>query len=237
MPEIKNSKLLEFLLAHAKGTGDHPAALTAPRYLLSALEVFTGVTEFSLEKGEKEKFFLLVDKYFPQKGDDYSELQKQLSSIIHESEESYMDTLYMQRKLFRAKEITRSKRLEEIGALDLLELILKDPDKSVKACLDSYSEAGVKTESQDPTTASGMSADFIGRLEELLGVGGGEPEAPRSSGDVSPEETKSPKTTVSELTEKVKKTHDALSEVIFGQDNAISVFTTGYFRLFPNKCG
>lgn len=217
MAEIKHSKALEYILIRAKGTGEKPASLTAPRYILSALDVFAGKTEFEVDASEQRAFKSILAKFFPKDNDAFSALRSQLEEIVRaDSSVSYMDNIYMQKMLFQAKENARNSATSEVSALDVLTLILKEPDKHIKGCISAEVEARIVPDNP-----------FAEQVERSnAGDNSERPEGESQDREV----IQNPKTIVSQLTEKVKKTHDALSKVIFGQDNAISVFTTGYFQ-------
>ena len=223
MDDIRNSELLEFIIHRAKSFAGRPAELTASRYLLSLLEVYVGATEYRLESGDREKLQNVLGRCLPQKDEGYEGVREFLSAAIAgQINETASDAEYMEKKLSMAKEVSKLKAQPELSADAVLELIFKAPDKAVKRCIEfnlsaaSQIETGfaperpVPTPETAPTPAAGGPAAAAGPVPAPAGH--------------------SQKDAVAELTERVKRTQETLSRDIFGQDKAISVFTTGFFQ-------
>ena len=104
MAEIKHSKALEYILIRAKGTGEKPASLTASRYILSALDVFAGKTEFEVDASEQRAFKSILAKFFPKDNEAFSALRSQLEEIVRaDSSVSYMTTFICRKCCFKQK--------------------------------------------------------------------------------------------------------------------------------------
>lgn len=216
MNELKNSALLEKMIEYAKLYGETGAStFTAERYLISVIDVVCGVAPIAVSDTEKGKLLSLLANAFP---DDhgFGKIKKSLVEYIKEkSNFSYMDGLYIQQHILKAKAVAQKKGVEQLEPDLLLLCILEDPDEFMKS--------RVACPGKEDGADKGM-LDGIDELLEDLDEGELAGEAPKE------EKSKSPKTTVAKLTERTKSIHDKLMESVFGQDNAVSVFTTGYFR-------
>ena len=218
MNEINNSRLLAFIIDRAKQAPGSSVGLTASRYLLSLLEVYVGATEYRLMPEERGKLQAILERCLPPKDRNYEGVREFLSaSIAGKVNETPADAEFMQKRISQAKMVSQLKAEPELSADAVLELIFKAPDKAVRRCIEFNlsAESQLETEPapQRPTPAAGD-----------------RPKAPEAApaAPATPEQTQ--KEAVAALTERVKQTQRTLSREIFGQDKAISVFTTGYFQ-------
>ena len=188
MNDVKNSELLEQMIEYAKSYGgDGDSTLTAERYLISVIDVAVGIAPFQIGNDEKNKLSQLLISVFPS-DPGFEKIKKSLAEHIAEKKSaSYLDGLYIQQHIFKAKAVAEKQGVTQLEPSLLLFCIFEDPDEFIR----SHS-AGLRQS--------------------------------------EPIEIEDPKAAVAALTEKTKKIHDQLAESVYGQDNAISVFSTGYFR-------
>lgn len=230
MAGIPYSKSLNYLIAHAKSFAEGAAVLTAARYVLSALEGFLALTDCELKESEKTDLGALFAQYLPQqKNDGFKAAHAFLSHIVETDEENTTgDSLYMQAKLSMAQEAARKNAAAELAPQAVLALIFEDPDQRILECM-----VGAQPEAPDEKAVEkdieSFAARFAARVERLFQ----EEDAQNDQTEQTQQDNavRDPrKSAVAELTEKVKKTHDSLTSIVLGQENAISVFTTGYFQ-------
>jgi len=230
MEEIKNSSVLDKLMEHAKTIGSRPVtAASAERFIVAVCDLVDG--SFSVDEpsdNSKENLNQLLTKI----GVDIEKLKNNL--LIHINGEnaslSFMDGLYMQKKAFEAKSKAQKKNISSLTPELLLECVLSDPTDAIKNSIKGESvPSGEITDDRSEAIRHILEDKF----DELFE--GGTSKAPQKEEKIPESTTKTednsnPKKIVAELTEKVKCTREELLSVIYGQDNAVSVFTTGYFQ-------
>lgn len=230
MIEMKNSALLEKILEYAKGIGDsYKATMTAERYLLAVIDYVVGEFVIDVEDVSFEKTIdILLDKVFD--SPDFKKTRKDLLAFIKKStDSSYVDAVFFQQSTYKAMQMAKKAGLEELSPEILLQCILNEPDDFIKnhICNSKKTEQPVEEGNQ------GLFAEDDERTEEkhvadVENVDMLNSEESKTEDAVST--VTNPKLVVEELTKKVREIRDQLSEVVFGQENAISVFTSGYFQ-------
>lgn len=203
MAELKYNTLLNKLVEYAKTVGGRKnAPLTAERFLVSILDAMDSV--FRIEAGQNVSN---VAKLIMEAGIDRAEGKAILLAYINQDNgTSFLDDLYMKKKLGVAMTKANAEKLDCLTPELLLQCILEDPSEEIKKCLHAI-------DSREPEFVT-KEKDMAMILEEFDRL------APEMDA----------KGKIAELTERVKEIHAALSNIIFGQDNAISVFTSGYFQ-------
>ena len=235
MAELKNSALLDSILDHARSLDGSSRTMTAERFIISVIDALNG--DFSVEIGDEESDqlkALLRSRLVP----DEPGFQKTRSileaRIAEKNSASYLDGLYIQQCTYRAKETAKKNGLEELSPALLLECILGEPNAFLKNRLMPFSESGTKASEPDPDTGSKLDGETVEDIERILRKvllddeesGGEAGEGSSAEAPPAPE----PKTALAMLTEKVKLVQARLLESVYGQDNAVSVFTAGYFQ-------
>ena len=230
MVEIPNSRSLEYMIKHARSIGGGEIALTAPRYVLSVLEVFLGHTDYVLKENEEIALGELFSRCFlKSQGDRLEEMCRFLLQIVKSNvDNTAEDRLYMQAKLSKAREVVKNSAVAEIEPQTVLQLIFADPDQWITKCLDAAQWESSDRDAGDEDDDL-LADNFTTRMERLLDMESeqNEPTDQMSQGDLAGNLRKN---AVVELTEKTKKIYDTLAANVYGQENAISVFTTGYFQ-------
>ena len=123
-----------------------------------------------------------------------------LSYIAEEKSFSLEDDLYMRKRLQEAHAYAIEKELEEVNAVLVLGRILKNPSNAIAPILVSRRTEDEITYEPKPVVE----------------------EKPRPEQPTKPD--------LSALVTDVKRIREALQACVVGQDNAINVFTTGYFQ-------
>ncbi len=229
MVDMKNNPLLNKLIEHAKKlNGGSNSTITAEKYVVSVIDFVTDPDAFQLTETEKNSLLGPLKANMPFAEFDLDEVKKQFMEHIESNHTySYVDGIYMQRHLFKAKETAKSKGLEELSPEILLESILSDPNEFIKGVLSLNANSDNDMNDEDPGI---MPEDFDEQSDESFTDRTFERSTIRQDPCGEKIKSEDPKTEIAKLTQKVKNTHDELIKTVYGQDNAISVFTTGYFQ-------
>ena len=251
MSEIKNSAFLDQIIREVRAQGDGETPLVAQRLLLRVLE-YLDRPEAELS-GAQQQELLPLRLYLRANELDTAVMAEKLRNLPEMSPiRAYTEINYIQQKLMQGRaEVPDG---EELTVDRLLVSILRDPNDTVRACLNEGAEAprgeAQKEEPQDERL-QGLLAAL--RASRTAGSQGGRPEEETaaedqmlerferelarqgraeaaSTGGETPESDAAPKDRVTTLVDVVKQTRAALLERIFGQDNAVNVFTNGYFQ-------
>lgn len=292
MADIKNDWLLDKILDHAKNLGEN-YSLTAEKYIVSVIDIITKEKDAEdVDQDVINKVNSLLSA-FTNDENDLDKVRDTFIQHIDNSSGGFMDGLYMQQTVFKAREIAKSNDDDYLSADVLLGCIIKEPDAFIKSqitneisCqldqsaddkrndasednsnsildfLDSGLQAAKSQDDSQKTTddsthtyAEIPEIDILGDLEsaeqtDIAADASKEqksekpqdksiPKSASKSKNKSMEDYKpksedipklAPMEIVALLSEKAKSMHDELSKVIFGQDNAINIFTTGYFQ-------
>lgn len=221
MDSFKKSKFLEDVLAAAKTVGQKPALrLNAERFLVAlfekidADEVVEDMRELSTARSAAEKCFK-----------DYREAKKVLLNHINsENGDTTLSHLYFRRRMQEANQLVTDTGSDTIDATALLLCIVNTPNGAIEPHV--VTDPLGKKESEEkpeevpiPDLLEDVEIEFF--TEE--------------DGDDLFEEDialyrKESKEAVSKLVNDVKDIRQFLQQSVFGQDNAINVFATGYFQ-------
>ena len=208
MADIKNDSLLEEFISYAKSIGGGQS-LTIDRYVLSVVETVYGKNgKINLDSGKRETLDLMICRYLPVAELGIETVTDKIKDRV-KTKNSYMDTLNMSKYLYMAKEKAKKEGLEALPPEILLECILSSSNELTGAFGDGKEEPEEKPEPEETTA-----------------------EEPEKKEEAKPEEKKEtdPKAGIAALTARVKTIHDNLKKIIYGQDNAVSAFTTGFFQ-------
>lgn len=203
MNELKASEILNLVAEASKkiGTrGNH--AFTAERFIIALIDK---IAESTNEEQAQE--LLKAEELLKKAFADIAEAkEKLLEYVCKENGVVFLDDLYMKNKLKEAAEKAIKAEVEEVDVALLLSCILQDPSDMIKSIFsNSEAEEGV------PTDVKAVEGERLTKLEK----------------EKDPQQKK---TEVSELISDVKRIREELQSVIYGQDNAINVFTAGYFQ-------
>ena len=233
MTDMKNNPLLDKLIKHAKSLeGGGNTTLTAEGYVVSVIDFVSGLSSLEATETEKNELKSLLIENMPFTVLGFGEVKNHfMQHIKNNKSTSYIDGIYMQQHIYKAKEAAKSKGLEQLTPEVLLESIFSDPNDFIKGVLSS--EGDFKSEKKDEETEdiTSLMDGILARFDELFADEDTckTAEKEETRGESTRDEVSS-KLAVAKLTQKVKSTHDVLSDSIYGQDNAVSVFTTGYFQ-------
>ncbi len=226
MNEIKTSALLTQLIEISKGIGGkRNPPFTAERFLVAIID--------KINSGdEKDDYELLPvgDLVKRSVGDLNSAKESLMTYICREKSTSFLDDLYMKKKLQEASGLASEANVPEVDAVALVLCIVQDPSQAIKSVLKA--EAAKEEAETDPDDVS--DEDLIAALEACL-------DEDKNNSDDSQEiktassiekmtAPKSVKADMSSLVTDVKRIRAELQNSVYGQDNAINVFVTGYFR-------
>ena len=222
MAEFKYTSALEQLIQYAKALCDEKnVPFTAERYLIAIIDLIEG--RFGLEHDEIAakctlKEILGEDLDFPKVRNDL------LGYIASKKGSSFLDDLYMKKRLTDANAKAQTNGMDCISPELLLRCIVDDPSEAIKLCLSYRIENSGKTDDEFEDDD-----EFFEVTEEAAD----EPTHGLSDKDDSDENAGDDlhkKMQIIRLTERVKGIRQSLMDMVLGQDKAISVFTSGYFQ-------
>lgn len=235
MVEMKNSTTLENLLQKAKESfgGKSNSALTAECFILALIDAIS-------DADENDKELLAAKQVFETRKIDLSTAKGKMSEYVEGNHKpSFLDGVYLQRKIYDAKNLSSKQGRDELTADNLLVCIFEDPSESVKSVLNLFAETN--NSEDDIAEAEEGIAEARKRLEEVLGsiddldtddIGEKFKEALLRSGDEDDvsRALSDTKLAMDSLVSNVKRIRKELQEAVFGQDNAINMFVSGYFQ-------
>lgn len=238
MNELKTSKLLSELIEDSKKIGNKKnPPFTAERFLVAIMDKLEACADDIASQTAEPELIVLGDNVRRLIGDLGAAKESLMAYICQEKSTSFLDDLYMKKKMQEAKDISGEIKATEIDSLALLLCIKEDPSAAIRSVL---MEAPAKPPEITGTDDADIAAAIDAKLDELLGKAEGSTE--NDAGDnekadendaAEPDEkmgAKPVKSEMAELVSDVKRIRTELQSSIFGQDNAINVFATGYFQ-------
>jgi len=235
MNEIKTSTLLAQLIEIAKEIGNQKnAPFTAERFLVAIIDkINSGINE--KDGGE----LLAVTDVMMKFVDDLNVAREFLMAYICQEKSTwFLDDLYMKKKLQEAFVIVSAANASEVDAVILILCITKDPSEAIKSIL-KHGDTKDESEPDGDIFDDEFAADLTKIFEEKIGnrdKNETKEASQESSVDTGravaneQEASRSVKSDMSELVSEVKRIRAELQSSIYGQDNAINVFATGYFQ-------
>lgn len=215
------SKYLEDVLEYSKRIGSKKnSPITAERFIVSIIEKSIGTPQ-KAKNDEQIKTEALLNAFMP----DWDKAKNILMGYIDkENSVSFMDDLYMKKRLREAKGTA-----ENVSADILLECITKEPSEILKTVFNA--------EPKRNAGAAPFGTESLGVDSHRFGCEA-EKEYANSTSDYPSSDDKekntatanSTKGRMAALVEEVKQIRKELSASVFGQDNAINIFVTGYFQ-------
>ncbi len=213
----KYSALLTELIEYSKQLGvNDKAELTAERLIISLMHKL-GVVDNVEANEELMTSKELIDKAFP----DMVHARGFLMSCIHmEDAVSGADVEYMREKMLEIDDWCERDNNCLITLPHVLRYLIDDPSTSLKIAMKMDVEAPKAEPAEEETEPDDFSdiEDFIDLLEDIEVEDEPEPKDDSDKGGMA------------SVVDEVKRIREQLKEKIFGQDNAINVFVTGYFR-------
>lgn len=162
------------------------------------------------------------------------QLKSKLLEYIEGGSGSFYDGLYMQKMIFEAKDAVEKEGGESLMPSVLFNKIIDNPSDAIKAAI------GENKENVDAKTVQNivdeiLPSDETKDDEEMLAEIRESASKIKAMLDLgkelhAQEEKPSVKEEISKLVDKVKTLQSELLDTVYGQDNAVNVFTTGYFQ-------
>lgn len=225
---MKNSPLLTQLIELSQNIGDKKSSLfTAERFIVALIDKISTLEEKTSDELVVAEF--IVRKAF----NNIDFARKQLIEYINsDSGKPYNDScIYIKKRLMELE----ASDLQELDTVVLLLAIVKNPNDTVRAVMDPTVLGDAEVckkigEELDAETA----AAFERWVKASMARDGEDVEAEEPSEEtVCVEDVDEPakvKTEMSELVCEVRRIRKQLSASVYGQDNAVNVFVTGYFQ-------
>jgi len=239
MDEIKTSKLLTMLIEASKNVGNKKnPPFTAERFIVAILDKLESNTDQSAENQETAiELFALRSAVEDKVADAKAAKESLLTYICQENSVSFLDDLYMKKKLREASAFASKMNALELDAVALLICITEDPSDAIKGILRGTAQNAATSEEQncsDEDFASSLKEkvdELMASLEsEIDEQNDGEVTGPIAAEPDNEARKNMAKAEIAELVSDVKRIRAELQSSVYGQDNAINVFTTGYFQ-------
>ena len=235
MSEMKTSEILSRLLAASKEIGNiKNPPVTAERFLVAIIDELNTDDPASLD-GE---ILAAGDVLKKNIGDLNTAKEALMAYICRENSAIFLDDLYMKKKLQEAAGTVAQVGMDEVDAVTLAISIAKDPSDAIKSVFNAGAakeapKAADALDIEDEELAAKLEAKFA----ELFGDMDRKADETGSL-DILMEESPAPqknptqgaKDEMAALIADVKRIRTELQSTVYGQDNAINVFTTGYFQ-------
>ncbi len=220
MGEIKNSAVLDKLLAYAKEIGDGTSSvLTAEKFVIAVCDYIDGTFDAE-DTGNIDSLRAI----FSVEGIEPKSLRQSLMMrIVENKDPAYVGELFIRKKTYEARAKAEKEKAPEITPELLLVLVLDEPTDTIRQCMGGSAGApGIKLPTgggKDPYAA-------------LFGRDSGEKSKDEEKKKQPEPETRpaNSKDAIYNITEKTKNIRETLKNIVFGQDNAINVFASGYFQ-------
>lgn len=227
MYEIKYSELLSQLLEDAKRVGEvRNPPVTAERFVVAAIDKI-----LNCEEKKPGVELMLLSSFMRKCFLDMSMTKKAMLQYISEKNNaSFIDALYMKKILQAAQERAAKAGSEKITALILMMSIVKEPSNAIKPLLtvrEEKPEDAVAPENTEENTQQSSEPTLAELMEQARSRA---EEIPLRQEERIKNYENAVKEDMAQLIDDVKRIRNELQGVIFGQDNAINVFTTGYFQ-------
>ena len=227
MDEIKMSKLLTQLLEDAKHVdGKEDAPLTAERFFVAAINMISRPSHLG---GEEINFVARKLKVLVK--DMEAAKAYLLKYLSEERSMAFLEPVYMKKKLQEASLEAESKNWE-LDTVTLLSCIAKEPSDALRPILtEEPPEKKDRTERRVDQASRRALREQIRRMYERMEAEDEETpeEAPRQE-IPDAERFSAAKGEIDNLVREVKVLRKQLLDVVYGQDNAVNVFVTGYFQ-------
>ncbi len=222
MGEQKHSQLLQQIIADARGVGtESPCALTAERFVLAVIEKLR-----QLPPSQRDEEGWQLEAVLSKAELDISLATKNLEAYIGQSQEDPApDELYMTQCLDAAREKAQQRGQELLTAGLVLDCIFREPSGAVLDRMRRQPGNDARAEAERRQSIADLMAKIRSTAPQLEQL-----KTPQAAPAAQTPAEPAPQADMAALVEDVKQIRQELSQVIFGQDNAINVFATGYFQ-------
>lgn len=214
--QTTNSKFLQNLIEKAEEikNAQNNKILTANHIVMAIILYFTSDNMESIVGNDEEEIAAVkniaeANRLF----DDTQGLIQALSS----KRDSYIDDLLFRQNILSAKQESEKRGQQLVSADILLKCIINSPTDEINKFLnvENGEKSSLEKAAVNGENTQDNCSEKIVRQGELKG---------KSSSIANP------KLSIKEITEKVRHLQKELVSTVFGQDNAISIFTSGYFQ-------
>lgn len=216
--------VLDQISAYAKSIGGENKPLTAPRFVIAVIDLLDRV--YTVEGADLQALSAVVAGLQVDTGKLKTAL---LDHIQRSATTGYFDGLYMQKILLEAKD-----RADKSGVALTAEMVLQGiaatPDNSMKALLAACKKEGASSAAQE-NGGGILPDDIMASFRNITQTNA--PEQPAQPVAPTPASTSAGKEApddIAALTAQAKDIQAKLSEVVFGQDNAVGTFVSGFFQ-------
>lgn len=213
MGEMKFSAFLEELKAASMLVGQvKNPPFTAERFIVAIIDKYLNKETVS----DETEFNFLVEAL----KDNITDLGKARESLYGYITEKgtvvYLDDLYMKKRIAEAGTIMAELELDEISAFALLCCIVTTPSNAIAKVADLKKKDEKSARAVKPVTEKTETV-IVNRMSETRNL------------SYTLSETQA-KGTVADVVAETKRIRTELSEKVLGQENAINVFSTGFYR-------
>lgn len=228
MTNVKNSELLNEIIEFSKNIGK-AQTVTAEKFLVALL---CGVSKEKTFSGSE--FVATVTEKLKSLNITAEQLKSKLLEYIEGGSGSFYDGLYMQKMIFEAKDAVEKEGGESLMPSVLFNKIIDNPSDAIKAAMGENKE-NVDAQTVQNIVDEILPSDETKDDEETLAEIRESASKIKAMLDLgkelhAQEEKPSVKEEISKLVDKVKTLQSELLDTVYGQDNAVNVFTTGYFQ-------
>lgn len=228
MTNVKNSELLNEIIEFSKNIGK-AQTVTAEKFLVALL---CGVSKEKTFSGSE--FVATVTEKLKSLNITAEQLKSKLLEYIEGGNGSFYDGLYMQKMIFEAKDAVEKEGGESLMPSVLFNKIIDNPSDAIKAAIGENKE-NVDAQTVQNIVDEILPSDETKDDEEMLAEIRESASKIKAMFDLgkelhAQEEKPSVKEEISKLVDKVKTLQSELLDTVYGQDNAVNVFTTGYFQ-------
>lgn len=228
MTNVKNSELLNEIIEFSKNIGK-AQTVTAEKFLVALL---CGVSKEKTFSGSE--FVATVTEKLKSLNITAEQLKSKLLEYIEGVNGSFYDGLYMQKMIFEAKDAVEKEGGESLMPSVLFNKIIDNPSDAIKAAIGENKE-NVDAQTVQNIVDEILPSDETKDDEEMLAEIRESASKIKAMLDLgkelhAQEEKPSVKEEISKLIDKVKTLQSELLDTVYGQDNAVNVFTTGYFQ-------
>ena len=228
MTNVKNSELLNEIIEFSKNIGK-AQTVTAEKFLVALL---CGVSKEKTFSGSE--FVATVTEKLKSLNITAEQLKSKLLEYIEGGSGSFYDGLYMQKMIFEAKDAVEKEGGESLMPSVLFNKIIDNPSDAIKAAIGENKE-NVDAQTVQNIVDEILPSDETKDDEEMLAEIRESASKIKAMLDLgkelhAQEEKPSVKEEISKLVDKVKTLQSELLDTVYGQDNAVNVFTTGYFQ-------
>ncbi|MBP5271087.1 MAG: AAA family ATPase, partial [Clostridia bacterium] len=185
------------------------SALICESVLLAAIDVALREVEDHIAHGREHwMIYRMLRRQFPE-DPGFGQIREALTGYLAtESSNEMTNILVFQARMHRAEAKAVSDEKEELTPSDLLSAILADPTEQIKSCIPGPED-----------DESAFEADDDNDNGETIEIRVEEPDTPEKNVE-----------RLAQVTEETKKLYTELNRRVLGQQNAVSVFASGYFQ-------